>query len=139
MSISLFANTHTQIGPLKSLGLSVIGTHCLSYFHLRAKVNFEELARCTDDFNGAMLKAVCVEAVSVQVRRIFFSIINTVLYILYEESQYSRMHCLYVICYASTTFIVVYRTHFRYSEKFLIAYHSRPSRFLLVLSFFDKV
>jgi len=26
------------------------------------KVNFEELARCTDDFNGAQLKAVCVEA-----------------------------------------------------------------------------
>lgn len=28
-------------------------------------VNFEELARCTDDFNGAQLKAVCVEAVSI--------------------------------------------------------------------------
>ena len=28
-------------------------------------VNYEELARCTDDFNGAQLKAVCVEAVSV--------------------------------------------------------------------------
>ncbi|VEL10637.1 unnamed protein product [Protopolystoma xenopodis] len=27
-------------------------------------VNFEELARCTDDFNGAQCKAVCVEAVS---------------------------------------------------------------------------
>lgn len=27
-------------------------------------VNFDELARCTDDYNGAMLKAVCVEAVS---------------------------------------------------------------------------
>jgi 26S proteasome regulatory subunit T5 len=26
-------------------------------------VNFQELARCTDDFNGAQLKAVCVEAV----------------------------------------------------------------------------
>ena len=26
-------------------------------------VNFEELARSTDDFNGAQLKAVCVEAV----------------------------------------------------------------------------
>jgi len=25
-------------------------------------VNFEELARSTEDFNGAMLKAVCVEA-----------------------------------------------------------------------------
>lgn len=27
-------------------------------------VNFEELARSTDDFNGAQCKAVCVEAVS---------------------------------------------------------------------------
>ena len=27
-------------------------------------VNFDELARCTDDFNGAQCKAVCVEAVS---------------------------------------------------------------------------
>ena len=35
------------------------------YSRPRAKVNFEELARCTDDFNGAMLKAVCVEAVSI--------------------------------------------------------------------------
>jgi hypothetical protein len=27
-------------------------------------VNFEEIARSTEDFNGAQLKAVCVEAVS---------------------------------------------------------------------------
>merc|ERR1719453_628282 len=27
-----------------------------------SEVNFEELGRCTDDFNGAQLKAVCVEA-----------------------------------------------------------------------------
>lgn len=32
-------------------------------FSLSKEVNFEELARCTDDFNGAQLKAVCVEAV----------------------------------------------------------------------------
>ena len=31
----------------------------------RKDVNFEELARCTDDFNGAQCKAVCVEAVSI--------------------------------------------------------------------------
>lgn len=31
-------------------------------------VNYEELARCTDDFNGAQCKAVCVEAVSGGVR-----------------------------------------------------------------------
>lgn len=28
------------------------------------EVNFEELSRCTDDFNGAQCKAVCIEAVS---------------------------------------------------------------------------
>merc|ERR1712241_892015 len=32
-------------------------------------VNFEELARCTDDFNGAMCKAVCVEAGMIALRR----------------------------------------------------------------------
>ena len=33
-------------------------------FYYSKEVNYEELARCTDDFNGAQLKAVCVEAVS---------------------------------------------------------------------------
>jgi len=33
--------------------------------HISPDVNYEELARCTDDFNGAQCKAVCVEAVSV--------------------------------------------------------------------------
>jgi 26S proteasome regulatory subunit T5 len=32
-------------------------------------VNFEELARSTTDFNGAQLKAVCVEAGMVGLRR----------------------------------------------------------------------
>lgn len=32
-------------------------------------VNFEELARCTDDFNGAQLKAVAVEAGMMALRR----------------------------------------------------------------------
>ena len=32
-------------------------------------VNFDEIARCTDDFNGAMLKAVCVEAGMIALRR----------------------------------------------------------------------
>jgi len=31
--------------------------------------NFQELARCTDDFNGAQLKAVCVEAGMSALRR----------------------------------------------------------------------
>lgn len=32
-------------------------------------VNYEELARCTDDFNGAQCKAVCVEAVSIPLQQ----------------------------------------------------------------------
>lgn len=32
-------------------------------------VNFEELSRCTEDFNGAQLKAVCVEAGMLALRR----------------------------------------------------------------------
>lgn len=41
-------------------------------------VNYEELARCTDDFNGAQCKAVCVEAVSIIIHQeIFVSIFFT--------------------------------------------------------------
>jgi 26S proteasome regulatory subunit T5 len=36
---------------------------------VRPDVNFEELARSTDDFNGAQLKAVCVEAGMLALRR----------------------------------------------------------------------
>ena len=32
-------------------------------------INFDELARCTDDFNAAQLKAVCVEAGMLALRR----------------------------------------------------------------------
>ncbi|GAB5367301.1 hypothetical protein AAMO2058_001218600 [Amorphochlora amoebiformis] len=32
------------------------------------EVNFEELARCTEDFNGAQLKAVCIEAGMIALR-----------------------------------------------------------------------
>jgi 26S proteasome regulatory subunit T5 len=32
-------------------------------------VNFEEVARCCEDFNGAQLKAVCVEAGMIALRR----------------------------------------------------------------------
>jgi len=33
------------------------------------EVNYDELARCTDDFNGAQCKAVCVEAGMIALRR----------------------------------------------------------------------
>lgn len=37
--------------------------------NVSSEVNFEELARCTDDFNGAQCKAVCVEAGMIALRR----------------------------------------------------------------------
>jgi len=37
--------------------------------NVSANVNFEELSRITNDFNGAMLKAVCVEAGMIALRR----------------------------------------------------------------------
>ncbi|KAF8820632.1 26S proteasome regulatory subunit, S6a family AAA ATpase [Cardiosporidium cionae] len=36
--------------------------------NVNADVNYQELARCTEDFNGAQLKAVCVEAGMVALR-----------------------------------------------------------------------
>ena len=37
---------------------------CSDLLEPSPNVNYQELARCTDDFNGAQCKAVCVEAVS---------------------------------------------------------------------------
>lgn len=37
--------------------------------NVNSEVNFDELSRCTDDFNGAQLKAVCVEAGMIALRR----------------------------------------------------------------------
>lgn len=37
--------------------------------NVNKSVNFEELARCTDDFNGAQCKAVCIEAGMIALRR----------------------------------------------------------------------
>ena len=37
--------------------------------NVNADVNFDELARSTDDFNAAQLKAVCVEAGMLALRR----------------------------------------------------------------------
>ena len=39
------------------------------FLFLDIDVNFEEIARTTEDFNGAMLKAVCVEAGMLALRR----------------------------------------------------------------------
>ena len=37
--------------------------------NVNSDTNYEELARCTDNFNGAQLKAVCVEAGMIALRR----------------------------------------------------------------------
>ena len=37
--------------------------------NVNSDTNYEELARCTNDFNGAQLKAVCVEAGMIALRR----------------------------------------------------------------------
>jgi len=47
----------------------IMQIHSLKMNVNKEGVNFEELARCTDDFNGAMLKAVCVEAGMIALRR----------------------------------------------------------------------
>uniref|UniRef100_A0A6N2LUC0 AAA ATPase AAA+ lid domain-containing protein n=1 Tax=Salix viminalis TaxID=40686 RepID=A0A6N2LUC0_SALVM len=41
----------------------------ITKMNVHPDVNFEELARSTDDFNGAQLKAVCVEAGMLALRR----------------------------------------------------------------------
>ena len=37
--------------------------------NVSSDTNYDELARCTDGFNGAQLKAVCVEAGMIALRR----------------------------------------------------------------------
>lgn len=64
--ISLMTN---QLTSTSSIELSHFLFFCLfscslSLCLFSPDVNYEELARCTDDFNGAQCKAVCVEAVS---------------------------------------------------------------------------
>ena len=48
-------------------------------------VNFEELSRCTEDFNGAQCKAVCVEAVSCATMPLITQHIFNVSFVVYER------------------------------------------------------
>jgi 26S proteasome regulatory subunit T5 len=47
----------------------VLQIHSRKMACAKEDINFEELARATEDFNGAMLKAVCVEAGMFALRR----------------------------------------------------------------------
>jgi len=47
----------------------IMQIHSRKMNYNKEDVNFGELARCTDDFNGAQLKAVCVEAGMEALRR----------------------------------------------------------------------
>lgn len=60
LSTSLYPATITLELFVHNLALH---TFCERFLFFSKDVNYEELARCTDDFNGAQCKAVCVEAV----------------------------------------------------------------------------
>eukprot|EP01067_Filipodium_phascolosomae_P005762 Filipodium_phascolosomae@DN3863_c0_g1_i1.p1 len=55
--------------PTLDARIRILQIHSRQMNYNKTDVNFEELARSTDDFNGAQLKAVCVEAGMVALRR----------------------------------------------------------------------
>ena len=67
-------------------------------------VNFDELSRCTEDFNGAQCKAVCVEAGMIALRhevrkksklflwRLNFQILFKTLFITFTRRDATQMH-----------------------------------------------
>ena len=54
--------------PNEEARVRILSIHS-SKMRIDSEVNFEEIARMTEDFNGAMLKAVCVEAGMVALKR----------------------------------------------------------------------
>lgn len=55
--------------PSETARAQILKIHCRKMVVDTNDVNFEELARCTEDFNGAQLKAVCVESGMIALRR----------------------------------------------------------------------
>lgn len=55
--------------PNEKARANIMEIHSKKMNYDKKYVNFKELSRCTDDFNGAMLKAVCVEAGMIALRR----------------------------------------------------------------------
>lgn len=58
-------------------------------------VNFEELARSTDDFNAAQLKAVCVEAGMLALRRDATEVKSFPLYLLLTKCPTKRNQAIF--------------------------------------------
>ena len=54
--------------PTEEARIKILKIHSRK-MHLDEGVNFEELSRTCDDFNGAQIKAVCVEAGMLALRR----------------------------------------------------------------------
>jgi 26S proteasome regulatory subunit T5 len=48
--------------PNEDARIEIMQIHSRKMHYDKGDVNFKELARATDGFNGAQLKAVCVEA-----------------------------------------------------------------------------
>merc|ERR1712151_107476 len=55
--------------PSEEARARILQIHCRKMNVDLDDVNFEELSRCCDDFNGAQCKAVCVEAGMIALRR----------------------------------------------------------------------
>lgn len=55
--------------PNEKARAQIMRIHSRKMRYDKDDVNFEELARSTDDFNGAMMKAICVEAGMIALRR----------------------------------------------------------------------
>ncbi|CBK19960.2 uncharacterized protein [Blastocystis hominis] len=55
--------------PNEEARVKILQIHSKKLVLNRESVNFEEIARCTEDFSGAMLRAVCVEAGMLALRR----------------------------------------------------------------------
>ena len=55
--------------PTEEARAKILRIHSRKLVLDEESVNFEEIARCTEDFSGAMLRAVCVEAGMIALRR----------------------------------------------------------------------
>ncbi|KAK8820562.1 hypothetical protein WA577_006622 [Blastocystis sp. JDR] len=55
--------------PNEEARVKILKIHSRKLVLDKESVNFEEIARCTEDFSGAMLRAVCVEAGMLALRR----------------------------------------------------------------------